>query len=218
MATSNSALSVALRKRWPGSKGKRDLMRALGIDAVLLPGGGGTAAPDVDGTKARMADFKVKLSEFLHKERHALPEEDGGGLIGKIIALIDGDGAEDAESDRTARVKAFLKSRNLSDADVEEILLRMAEIDPAAADVLPSSGPAAIGGHLSGRSRALGERPFAGRQAADEAFAAMFPNAGRIGIGFDHGCGRARPALGPSEAKVAEFNALFPDAARIQAG
>src|SRR5580704_8274824 len=140
MATSKSALAVALARKFPGTKGKRDLMRklGLGLDDLVAPGGGNTAQPDVDGTKARLADFKGKLQQWLHDQRNSLPEQDGGGVIGRILALLDQNVGGEDEVD-LAGIKAFFKSKGLSDADIDEAL-RLAQGGDPAADRLPLDG------------------------------------------------------------------------------
>jgi hypothetical protein len=229
MATSKSAIAIAIARKFPGPAGRRNLLRklGLGLDDLVAPSAG-TAQPDVDGTKTRMADFKVELSQWLSDHAASLPEVDGGGIIGRILALLDQDvGGEDEGGDQIARVRAFLKSRNLSDEDSDEILRLARAVDPAeAADKLPISGPLGLGGRLSDRSRAPGEVPFAGRQAADEATRSrvdadldrMFGTA-RVSIGLDYGgLKRPRPAVPvlPTTAAAADsFEKLFPDAGRI---
>jgi hypothetical protein len=209
--TSKSKLATALRRKF---KNPRALLRALGLDENLADVGN-TAQPDVDGTKARVADFKEKLQQWLYTQRNAMPEEDGG-LIARILAVLDQDVGEDEVVD-LARFKAFFKGKGLSDADIEEAL-RLAQGGEHAADRLPLDGTrGGMGGYGHGS-----EANRVGRTAMDEATRSRVASemdvllgTGRVSIGIDTRQPR-RPVSMPTARAVTDFNAMFPDAARLE--
>jgi len=234
--TANSAIAIALRKRFPGAKGRRDLMRKLGLGlddlAPPAPGGGGGSGGD-DRLRALRVEIENALSEMKN-----LPE----GSVAKILATLDKHvrldklpdddpqvGAvrkitgDDEDDDLIARVKAFLKSRGLSDADADEAWRLAQAVDPAAAgeDRLPVSGPGGMHGYRSDRARGPGEKVFATDErkvAQAEELDRMFGTA-RVSLGLDYGgLRRPRPAVPvqPTTAAAADsFEKLFPDSARL---
>jgi hypothetical protein len=201
-----SKLALALKRRF-GSPAA--VLRALGLDENLVDN------RDVDGSKARVADFKVKLQQWLHEQRNSLPEQDGGGVIGRILAVLDQDVGGEDEVDGLAQFKAFFRSKGLSDADIEEAL-RLAEGGESAADRLPvPATKGGFGGHGNGVKVAADERKVAQAEAGLEE---MFGTR-RIGIGLDYGgLRRPRPVSTPTPnaRQIADFNVRFPDAARIE--
>jgi hypothetical protein len=202
-----SKLAVSLKRRF-GSPAA--LLRALGLDESLADVGK-PAQPDDAGSKARIADFKVKLSQWLSDQAASLPEVDGGGIIGRILALLDQEdvGGEDEGFD-LARFKTFFKGKGLSDADIEEAL-RLAEGGEPAADRLPvPATKGGLGGYGNGVKVAADERK------ADD-LERMFGTR-RIGLGTDYGSNRRpRPVSTPTPTtkQATEFAAMYPMAARF---
>ena len=217
--TNKSKLAAALKKRFASPSA---LLRALGLDESLVDN---TAQPDVDGTKARVADFKVKLSRWLHEQRNSLPEQDGGGVIGRILAVLDQPvGGEDEVVD-LVQIKAFFKSKGLSDADVEEAL-HLAQGGEPAADRLPvPATKGGFGGFGHGEKVAADERRRALAEAdLDRMLGELGLDAGgfsRISLGLDYG-GLARPRpttpnATPNARQIADFNAMYgADGARFE--
>jgi hypothetical protein len=221
MASSKSAIAVALAKRFgPGATGRRNLLRTLGVtmDDLLKPtapaGGANTAQPDA--ANARVADFKVELTRWLHDRRHALPELDGGGIVGRILALLDqeDDGAEDVGPDVEGFRKLLREKGGLSEAEIEKAIELAGSVGGAAKDRLPV--PATKGG-FGGYGNGV-------KVAADEATRSRVLSemdellgTGRVSVGFETRQPRRKVSVVTAKS-AADFATLFPDAARIQTG
>jgi hypothetical protein len=199
-----SKLVAALRRRFGNPAA---VLRALGLDESLVDVGN-TAQPNA--VKARMAEFKVELSQWLSDHAASLPEVDGGGIIGRILALLDQEdvGAEDVGPD-VEGFRKLLRDKGWSDADIGEAI-RLAQGGEPAADRLPvPATKGGLGGYGNGVKVAADERK------ADE-LDRMFGTA-RVSLGLDYGgLRRPRPVTPtPTARVVTDFNAMFPDAARI---
>ena len=215
--TSNTALGIALRRRWPGADGRKALMKKLGItmDDLLkpaAPGGGGST--DLDGARALRLDIENNFLAGMQDEK----------LAAALLAIMDkhvGDQKRlDADDPRAGRVREivgddelqkardYLMGLGLSADDVERAIA-LARGDTGASDVLPTSGPGGLGGAIGGRTRSPGERVFAAderRRAAQLAYDKTFPNAVVVGPSYcpDRGRDRSTSAF-PDERQMAEY-------------
>jgi hypothetical protein len=229
MATSKSALAVALAKRFPGPAGRRNLLRTLGLAADDLaapaPGGGGGSGGD-----DRLRALRVEIENALGEMKN-LPE----GSVAKILATLDKhvrldklpDGDPQAEAvreitgdDQLEKFRALLRGAGMTEADIEKAI----ELGRSGAnDRLPLDGTrGGFGGHGQGS-----EEDRVGRTAMDEAALARAEDGldqmgfatRRISIGLDYGgLRRPRPAVPApptTAAHRADFEKLFPDSARI---
>jgi hypothetical protein len=224
MATSKSALAVALRKRFPGTDGKKTLLRQLGLTmddlAAPAPGGGG-------GGDDRLRALRIEIENALGEMKN-LPE----GSVAKILATLDKhvrldklpDGDPQAEAvreitgdDQLEKFRALLRGAGMTEADIEKAI----ELGRSGAnDRLPLDGTrGGFGGHGHGS-----EEDRVGRPAMDEATRSRVASemdvllgTGRVSVGFDTRQPRRKASVVTAKS-AADFAALFPDATRIQAG
>jgi hypothetical protein len=213
-----TALAAALKKRFPGADGKKNLLRRLGLsmDDLLNPGapsGGGNAdqlqkmrtalesvLSGVDDERL-VASFLKVMDEFAPTDRVDASDPNAA----RARELAAGDDGQEA-------FRALLKKAGLSDETIDEALrIAAAGGNGEAVDRLPvhAAGKGGFGGYGHGVKVAADER----RRAE---FDLRFPNANAIAIGFDYGPARhrARPF---SDAAIDDYNKRFPDAARIEA-
>src|SRR5580704_2415717 len=176
--SANSAIAIALRKKFPGARGRRDLMRKLGLGlddlAPPVPGGGGNAA-------AR--DLRVAV-ENLMGETEDLPD----GFVRKLLKVLDErcgrldrlpDDHPDAPrvrelagDDELEAFREFFRSKGLSEADIEQAIKLARGGDSDATDRLPlPATKGGFGGFGHGVKVATDERQVAQTEAdLDEMF------------------------------------------------
>jgi hypothetical protein len=203
--TNKSKLAVALQRRFGTAK---NLLRALGLDESLADN---TAERDVDGTKARMAEFRTKLESWLSEHAKTLPEQDSS-VIGKILAIFDQPvGGEDEVDNLEAFRKLLREKYRMSESDIA-VAISLAKGEAAeATDYLPANGlpsSGGFGGRISG-ARAQHGMDERRRVGFDEMYGA---DAKRIGLGTDYGTlrrPRPAPAASASAAAVKSFEELY---------
>lgn len=210
--TSNTALGIALRRRWPGADGRKALMKKLGItmDDLLKPsaGGGGSANPDqlklmraaVEKELSGLEDERyvarmlAVLDEFCPTDRAEADDPNRD----KAAALVGND------VDNLAQVRAHLKKAGLSDESIDEALRIAAAGGNEAKDRLPLDATrGGFGGYRSDRGRAPGER-----FASDE-YLQRFPSAVVVAPAYAPDRARSRSTSWPNAAGLADYEKRF---------
>jgi hypothetical protein len=228
----SSKLMAALKARFSSPQA---VLTRLGLDADLLaPAASGGNSDPVKKMRIAIEDLFGKLDLDEKQIKRVLEVLDEHSDPRK---LDDSDpykerSSELAGDDQFEEVRDFLKGLGLSAIDIEEAIKIARGAENGATDRLPVSGPGGQGGYRSGRERMPGESVFAtderrrgrrpaamderGRARAEIDFNKRYPDAARIGVGFDYLAAPAAPA--PSRKAVDDFNRLYPDAARIGTG
>jgi hypothetical protein len=236
MATSKSAIAIAIARKFPGPAGRRNLLRklGLGLDDLVAPASGGSGAGA--GGNAAMRDLRVAVENALSEIKN-LPEN----AVAKILRVLDdhvrldklSDDDPDAErvreitagdddhADRLDNFRAWLRKAGMSPADIERATELASLVgDGEARDYLPANGlpkSGGFGGRLSGATAQHGMDAKMREAREVELDHLVGGGFSRITVGFDTRQPR-RTASTPNARQIADFNAMFKDAARIAGG
>ncbi len=197
--TTPSKFSDALRKKFPGPKGRRQVAALLGIDADLI---NGAVPPASSGKDDPLMAMRSEIEE-------ALSGLENEQLVSRIIAIMDKHAeahAGHADDDETEgeRFRAFLKARGgLSDEDIN----RAVQIVCGAADYSPENVFQAglRGSQIAGDAEIMRDitRLCFSRISREPDFVDRRPSPVKVGM---------------DSAGAAELHRMFPGIERIQLG